>query len=318
MVGGLGRRLDGERRHLEFYAELADAGDAGAVFAEPPEVEVRVVARRGPVETLRFDSPYEALNPRVRKAYARHERNAVAHAQHWRHVDGPRPTLFVIHGFGASPAWFNSRFFSLPGFFADGWDIVLSTLPFHGARRGSRAPGNGLELFAHGIAGLNEGIVHGVHDLRALLAHVRRTGAPRVGVTGLSLGGYVTAILAALEPKLAFAIPNAAVVSMPELMPGWFPAGVATSLVRRFAGMPSELVDRALAVHGPLRYPAVVPRERLMVVGGLGDRLAPPEQSRMLWEHWGRPRLHWFAGSHVLHFGRSGYLREMRDVMRAA
>jgi hypothetical protein len=38
----------------------------------------------------------------------------------------------------------------------------------------------------------------------------------------------------------------------------------------------------------------------------------------MLWEHWDRPRVHWFAGSHVLHFGRSGYLEEMREVMGSA
>jgi hypothetical protein len=309
------RRLRSEREHLEFYAEFAGAGDAGAVFADPPEVAVEVVARRGPVEVLRFRSPYEALNPAVRQAYARHERNAIAHAQHWRHADGPRPTLCVVHGFGASPAWFNSWFFSLERFFADGWDVLLSTLPFHGARRGPRAPGNGLELFAHGVAGFNEGLLHGVHDLRALLAHVRRTGAPRIGVTGLSLGGYVSALLAALEPELAFAIPNAAVVSLPALLPAWFPANVTTSVMRRLVGLPEELVDGALALHSPLAYPPVVPKDRLMVVGGLGDRLAPPEQSLMLWEHWDRPRLHWFAGSHILHFGRGGYLDEMREVM---
>jgi pimeloyl-ACP methyl ester carboxylesterase len=309
------RRLRAERKKLEFYAEVADARDPRAVFADPPEVHVRVVARRGSVQILRFDSPYRALNPAVRRGYASHERNAIAHAQHWRHDDGPRPTLCVVHGFGASPAWFNSWFFSLRRFYADGWDVLLSTLPFHGARRGRLAPGNGLELFAHGVAGFNEGVLHGVHDLRALLAYVRRAGAPRIGVTGLSLGGYVTALLAALEPDLAFAIPNAPVVSVPELVPGWFPAGVTTSALRRIAGVPSELVDRALALHSPLSYPAVVPHDRLMVVGGLGDRLAPPEQSLMLWEHWDRPRVHWFAGSHIMHFGRSGYLRDMREVM---
>jgi hypothetical protein len=52
-----------------------------------------------------------------------------------------------------------------------------------------------------------------------------------------------------------------------------------------------------------------------MIIGGLGDRLAPPEQSRMLWEHWGRPRLHWYPGNHILHVNRSAYLREMRRFM---
>lgn len=318
LAGMAGRRPGAERRHVDFYAELGDAGDPAAVFAEPPDVDVEITGRRGPVEVLGFRSPYRALNPAVRRAYARHERNAIAHAQHWRHRDGPRPVLAVVHGFGASPAWFNSWFFSLPRFYEEGWDILLFTLPFHGARAGTRVAVNGIELFAHGVAGFNEGLLHGVHDLRALLAHLRAQGAPRIGVTGLSLGGYVSALLAALEPDLAFAIPNAPVVNLATMTPSWFPANVTTALLRRAGGLPQELVERAMAIHSPLAYPAALPKERLMVVGGLGDRLAPPEQSLLLWEHWDRPRLHWFPGSHVLHFGRRRYFDGMREVMGAA
>jgi hypothetical protein len=53
-----------------------------------------------------------------------------------------------------------------------------------------------------------------------------------------------------------------------------------------------------------------------MVIAGLGDRLAPPEQSLMLWEHWGRPELHWFPGSHVFHMGRRGYQEQIGELMR--
>jgi hypothetical protein len=59
----------------------------------------------------------------------------------------------------------------------------------------------------------------------------------------------------------------------------------------------------------------VLPKDRLMIVAGLGDRMAPPEQSELLWEHWGRPEIHWFPGSHLLHFGRGRYLAAMRRLM---
>lgn len=144
-----GRRA--QRDHLAFYAELADTRDVHAVFAAPPEVEVNATSRSGPdvpgvhVEVLSFESSYVALNPAVRDDYARHEANRTGYAQHWRHDDGPRPTLCVIHGFGASPAWFNSSFFSLRQFYAEGWDVLLYTLPFHGARRGTAGLVNGIE-----------------------------------------------------------------------------------------------------------------------------------------------------------------------------
>jgi hypothetical protein len=317
LAGSLRSRSDTDA----FYAELADARDAGAVFAAPPEVNVNVTSRRGPdvpgvqIDVLSFKSPYVAVNPAVRDEYAAHVPNRTGYAQHWRHDDGPHQTLCLIHGFGASPAWFNSHFFSLPEFFADGWDVLLYTLPFHGARRGSTGLVNGSELFAHGFAGLHEGLIHAVHDFRVLLDYLERTGAPRVGVTGLSLGGYITATLAAVEPRLDFAIPNVPAVSLPELAAGWFPINHAIQLATSLNGGSTDLIHRALAVHSPLNYPPVVPKDRLIVVGGLGDRLAPPSQTLLLWEHWDRPQLHWFLGSHILHFGRRRYLDDMRNLI---
>jgi pimeloyl-ACP methyl ester carboxylesterase len=310
-----------EQGRLEFYAQLADAADATAVFAPPPRVHVSVEAGRGPgvpggrVELLRFDSPYVALQPALRSDYAKHENNAVARAQHWRHEDGARPTLVVVHGFGASPAWFNTAFFSLKAFFAGGWDVLLYTLPFHGARRGRIAPLNGVELFAHGMAHFCEAMIHAIHDLRAFIDHVGETGSTRIGVTGLSLGGYTSALLAAIDARLDFAVPNAAVTWIPPLLDSWFPASVTGAALRRLSGIPADGLAAALAVHSPLTYAPLLAKERLMVVAGLGDRLAPPEQSMLLWEHWQRPELHWFPGSHVIHFGRTAYLEAMRRLM---
>ena len=317
-LGGLRQ----ERRRLAFYEELAEARDASAVFRAPAGATVEREEGRNPgvaggrVELLRFRSPYEALNPDLRKDYARHENNTIARAQHWRHDDGPRPTLCVVHGFGASPAWFNTSFFSLREFFAEGWDVLLYTLPFHGSRRGRRRGAlNGVELFVHGMAHFTEAMLHAVHDFRVFLDHLEETGAPRVGVTGLSLGGYTSALLGAVDERLDFVVPNAAVTWLPPLLDSWFPANVTGAALRAASGVDPDALGRALAVHSPLTYAPVVGKDRLMVVAGLGDRLAPPGQSLLLWEHWGRPELHWFPGSHVLHFGRGAYLGAMRRLM---
>lgn len=307
-----------ERERLEFYAQLPR--DAAQVFAPPPKVHVTRTAGRNPgidgrVELLRFDSPYAALNPALRRDYAKHANNTVARAQHWRHAGAARETLVVVHGFGASPAWFNTLFFSLKEFFADGWDVLLYTLPFHGSRRGPRAPVNGVELMAHGMSHFSEGMIQAIHDLRAFLDHLEAQGAPRTGITGLSLGGYTSALAAAVDDRLAFAVPNAAVTWLPPLLGSWFPANVSSVFLRAMTGVGDDLLERAVAVTSPLTYPPVIAKDRLLIVAGLGDRLAPPEQSVLLWEHWGRPELEWFPGSHVLHFGRGDYFAAMRRVM---
>ena len=321
-VCSTGRR---EGRMLAFYAELAETGDPGEIFATPPRrVKVQAAPGRelglagGRVEGLRFRTPYRAINKAARPEYDADGPNRIAVAEHWIHESGPRRTLAVIHGFGASPVWLNTAFFSLREFFSQGWDILLYTLPFHGSRAGSRLALNGIEMFSGGAARVHEAIIHAVFDFRILLDYLERRGTPRVGVTGLSLGGYISALLAVVEARLDFVIPNAPVTWIPSLLSSWTPLNVTVGLAQRALGISEEVLTRAFAVHSPLSYAAAVPKERLMIVCGLGDRLAPPEQGILLWEHWGRPSLHWFAGSHVLHFGRRAYLDEMRELMAAS
>lgn len=319
--------LDFELDQLEFYDALAQRRDAAAAFVAPPRgVDVRVrrsplpmwMGDRGRVDQVSFESPFEAVNPALRERYASHGRNRIARAQWWRHADRPRPTIVVIHGFMASPYLFNSAFFSLPWFFGQGYDLVLATLPFHGRRAGRLSPYSGSGFFGHGVAHLNEAVFQAVHDVRVLVDHLLvEEGVGQVGVTGLSLGGYTTAAVAAAEPRIAFAIPNAAVTELSSIIQLWWPAGALAKVGLGAVGMSFDDLRRGMAAHGPLNYPCAIDHHRRFVIGGLGDRLAPPEQSERLWEHWGRCKAHWYPGNHVVHVRRSEYLREMGRFLNA-
>jgi pimeloyl-ACP methyl ester carboxylesterase len=317
-----------ERSVLKFYVNLADeaGGDAARVFPRPDvQVDIRtdkavsvpLRRRQGRVEMVHFESPFEPLNPELSERYRRHSNNRTAWAQHWRHKDGPRPTLCVIHGFMASPYWFNSAFFSLPWFYHHGYDVLLYTLPFHGRRQDYISPFSGHGFFANGFAHVNEAMFQAIFDFRLFVDYLERLGAPMIGVTGLSLGGYTTALLAAVEQRLHLAIPNCAVTDMARVVQGWCPTGQILSVVAPLRGLPVDVIYRSLAVHSPLTEPRALPKDRLFIVGGLGDRLAPPEQSSWLWEHWDRCKLHWFPGNHTLHVNRGAYLREMGRFLQA-
>jgi pimeloyl-ACP methyl ester carboxylesterase len=200
--------------------------------------------------------------------------------------------------------------------YGHGCDVLLAILPFHGRRNDRFAPYSGSGLFSDGMATFTEAMFQSICDLRVIVDYLLGTGVERVGITGLSLGGYVTALMAAVEPRLHFAIPNCAVTEMPSLIDSWVPAGPIVKAGLRLGGIDRDVHDAAMTIHSPLRYPVKLPRERLFIIGGLADRLAPPEQSARLWEHWGRPRLHWFPGSHVIHLRRAAYLREIGRFLR--
>ncbi len=189
--------------------------------------------------------------------------------------------------------------------------------PFHGARQTRYSIFSGHGFFAGGINRINEAFAQGVHDFRILLDHFEHAlGVTQVGVMGVSLGGFTSALLAAVEPRLRFAIPNVPVASVPDLVHEWEPLGVIIRAALARYGLSIEDARHLLAVSCPLTYRPLLPRERLFVIGGVGDRLAPPKHSRLLWDHWGRCRIHWFPGSHLLHLDRGEYLRQIARFLR--
>ncbi|OHV03049.1 alpha/beta hydrolase [Mycobacterium talmoniae] len=307
-----------ERASLGFYAELAANQDATQSFPAPTELP-RVSSRpanpvaewvaRGNVSNIAFASGFEAVNPAMRERWRTLSRNNIVRAQHWRHDDGPRPTLCVIHGFMGSPYLFNGLFFSLPAFYRSGYDVLLYTLPFHGRRAEKCSPFSGYGYFSLGMSGFAEAMAQAVHDFRSVIDYLRYTGVERIALTGMSLGGYTAALLAAVEDRLEAVIPNVPVVSVESEVDDWFPANKLFALGHWLGRISREEFAAASAYHSPLNYAPVIPRERRLIITGLGDRLAPPEQAEMLWEHWDRCALHWFPGNHILHVSQPEYLR---------
>lgn len=309
-----------ERDHLAFYADLAAAKDPERAFPAPtslPRVSSRPAnpvaewVARGNVRNIRFDSSFTAVNPALRDQCAGFTRNNVVHAQHWRHEDGPRPTLCLIHGFMGSAYLFNGLFFSLPWFYRSGYDVMLYTLPFHGRRAEQYSPFSGHGYFAHGFAGFCEAMAQAVHDFRSVLDYLEHTGVDRIALTGMSLGGYTAALLASVDDRIQAVIPNVPVVRPDRTVDEWFPANKVVALRNWLARTDSSLTEAATMYSSPLNYRPLPARERRLIIAGLGDRLAPPEQAEMLWNHWDRCAFHWFPGNHVLHVSQPDYLRRM-------
>ena len=96
-----------------------------------------------------------------------------------------------------------------------GLDVALFVLPFHGRRadptrkRPPPFPGSDPRM-------TNEGFRQTVADLGDLMYWLRARGHPAVGVMGMSLGGYTTALFATVEPELAFAVPIIPLASLAD------------------------------------------------------------------------------------------------------
>ena len=136
-------------------------------------------------------------------------------------------------------------------------------------------------------------------------------GVDRIALTGMSLGGYTSALIASVDDRIQAVIPNVPVVTPDRTVDEWFPANKVVALRDRLAGTDSALVDAATMYSSPLNYRPIPAKDRRLIIAGLGDRLAPPEQAEMLWKHWDHCAFHWFPGNHVLHVSQPDYLRRM-------
>ena len=291
--------------------------------AEPPRVSSRPAnpvaewIAHGNVHDIRFKSSFEAVNPAMRDQCRGYLRNNVVHAQHWRHDDGPHPTLCVIHGFMGSAYLFNGLFFSLPWFYRAGYDVLLYTLPFHGRRAEKCSPFSGYGYFADGVAGFAEAMAQAVHDFRSVLDYLEYTGVDRIALTGMSLGGYTSALIAGVDDRIQAVIPNVPVVTPDRSSTSGSPPTSWSKLGNRLSpDRPRNRPAPPRRYPSPLNYAPLVPKDRRLIITGLGDRLAPPEQAETLWEHWDRCAFHWFPGNHILHVSQPDYLRRMTRFMR--
>ncbi|HXK17604.1 MAG TPA: CocE/NonD family hydrolase, partial [Polyangiaceae bacterium] len=205
-----------ERPHAErvralerLEARFRDASLDG-FFAEPRAIvpgerRVRGLSRGGSVTDLSWQSAFTPLDTEIGAHYASARENAVAVARRFSRGAG-RPAVILIHGYMAGPFAFEERIWPISRLDRAGFDVVLFTLPFHGLR--ARVGYGAVPEFPGGDPRLNvEGFRQASFDLQNLLGWLRAQGHPRVGVIGMSLGGYTAALLATAEAQLDFVVP---------------------------------------------------------------------------------------------------------------
>jgi dienelactone hydrolase len=284
---------------------------------DAPELDApRLVPRRSrglDFEHLSFESGYEPhADEPGRARWLDYTPNRTAHAWVVRHAGPPRPWLVLIHGFQLGNPLVDFGLFD-PRYFAQklGLNLVYPVLPFHGERKVGRRSGDGF---------LTGDILDAVHaeaqamwDIRRILAWVREQGAPAVGVHGVSLGGYQTALLSTLDSELACAIPGIPLTDISRAL--WRHGPDLLIRHGENVGVQRDEVSEVLSVISPLALEPRVPHARRYIFGAVSDRLVPPDQVRDLWEHWQRPRIVWYPGAHVT-FQRDPQVRQLvRDAL---
>ncbi|MGI9576864.1 MAG: alpha/beta hydrolase family protein [Microthrixaceae bacterium] len=224
------------------------------------------------------------------------ESNRTASAWVLRHDDRPRPWLVVIHGFGMGTPFIDQMAFRVKHLHEElGINIAGVTLPAHGSRRPS--PLSGEQFLNFDLMHAVHGLAQAVWDIRRLLTWVRQQDATRLGVMGVSLGGYMTAMTAAFERDLDLVLAGIPVIDFVDMFKHHSPRHVHMRAIEH--NVLDGTATTVLSVVTPESLGVATKQSARAIYAGMGDRLAPPEQARRLWEHWDHPEICWYPGNHV-------------------
>lgn len=303
-----------ERIDVELQAALVRYRSAGwlddpeSFHVDPPQLaDPRVRGVSGgplPFEWVTWESGYEPhpIEP-GRARWLSYRENRVARAAVLRHRDRTRPWAVCIHGFGMGRPSMDAMAFRAGRLHhVHGFNVALPVLPLHASRRSNR-----LSRFA-GFPSVDildnvHGAAQAAWDVRRLLSWIRDQGGERVGVQGMSLGGYATSLVASLDADLAFAGPLIPAADLGRLL---LDNGEHADL----SDGERSLLDTAtqvLRVVAPLEMtPKVAADRRYLVAGTLDGMARPSRHAEPLWEHWGRPPIKWYHGSHAAVFWARG------------
>jgi pimeloyl-ACP methyl ester carboxylesterase len=293
-------------RLRERYRRL---GAYESFFREPRQItpieDVRL-SRPGKIRVvdLHWQSEYRTFLPEVQEQYDQYVENRTATARLVLH-DRPRPIAVLIHGYLGGAHQMERRLWPMTFWRRLGMDLALFVLPFHGSRA---APGFGkLPPFPGAEPRItNEGFRQSMADFRDFVAFLAARGHPKIGVMGMSLGGYSTALAATLEPSLAFAVPIIPLASIPD-----------AALLNGHLGPPGEesktqhkALEAVHAMTSPLHRKLAIPASSVLVIGAEHDRITPIENARKLATHF-HSKLETMHGGHLLQLGRNERFRSI-------
>jgi dienelactone hydrolase len=305
-------RMESLARIQQMYGAPELFTDRAAFF--PPPGPAAATVRRvrdlpwgGECVEVSWASAYVPFDPRVGERYLAHVPNRTAYARLYA-KGGARPAVIAIHGYLGGHWAIEERAWPIRSLNRWGLDVAVAVLPFHGVRG---RPGSGAPPFPGGDPRVtNEGFRQVVADLRSLAGILRARGATSVGVMGMSLGGYSTALLATLEADLAFAVPLIPLASVADFARDQGRLGTGENAALQHAAL--EAANRVVS---PLARPSLVPPERILIAAADADRVTPIAHAERLAAHFDVPLLR-VHGGHLLQTWRATAFREMKAMLR--
>ncbi len=294
-----------------------------ALFPAPAELPAVRRQRRWKLagvesEDLIFPSLYEPIEPHFARHYQRRRRRiqtVYARRLRPRHSAG-RPRLIYVHGYMQPETVIEELVLLRTMASTLGVEVIQLQPPYHGRRKPRRSPYDGELFWTADVVRSFEALRQTMFDARLLLRILQAERSGPVGITGLSLGGSVSAILTCLEAGFDFSVPMIGHMDMGALLRDAPVLQAMREDLARFGWKHQEVGAFFSRVGWDALRPKL-PVERIMLLAARDDHFFAAADLEAMWHSWGEPEIHWYPTSHMGFTAHSlsalGHLRRFVD-----
>jgi dienelactone hydrolase len=246
---------------------------------------------------VQFPSPVKSATP---------ENNTV-HAEYYRPSGkGPFPGVIVLDITAGNQSL--SRHLSI--FLAQKKIAALFVqMAYYGPRR---PPGSKLRLLMPNIEHSLAAVRQTVLDLRVAAAWLEarpEIDKKRLGIMGTSLGSFMAALTAEMEPKLGRV---AVLLGGGGFVDAYYdhPKAAPYRKIYEALGGTKEKLAQIIAPADPLTCAANLKEHKLLILAGKRDTIVPPKMAEALWQASGQQKIVWYDCDH---YGAIVYLAAALD-----
>jgi dienelactone hydrolase len=237
------------------------------------------------VYRLRFPSPVESPHP---------ENNTVYAEYYVPRGKGPFPGVIILDITGGDQSLSRGIATYLAQHQIAGLFVQMA---YYGPRR---PPGSNLRLLSPDLAHTMAAVRQTVLDLRVAAAWLEsrpEIDAKRLGILGTSLGSFMAALTAEMEPKLGRV---AILLGGGGFADGYYDHPLAKPYWQVFEalGGSKEKIAKLLAPIDPLTCAANLKQRKVLMLAARRDEIVPPKMAEALWNAAGRPKIVWYDCGH--------------------
>jgi dienelactone hydrolase len=235
---------------------------------------------------LRFPSPVKSATPENNTVYAEYYRPD---------GDGSFPCVIILDVTAGNQMLSRTLGAYLAHHRIAGLFVQMA---YYGPRR---PPGSKLRLMSPNIPHTIEAVRQTVLDLRmatAWMASRPELDPKRLGILGTSLGSFLSALTAEMEPRLERVV---VMLGGGGLADAYYdhPRAEPYRKVFEALGGTKEQVKRLIAPVDPITCAANLKSRKFLMLAASRDDVVPPQTARWLWEASGKQKIVWYDTTHV-------------------